>query len=63
MKMCLFGCNWKLGRNSGRQGQTFSFIKFVRIKINIEMFTVKITKEVSTMKYCWNYHQVKMFIR
>ena len=39
----VFDCNWELGRNSERQGRTFSFIKFVRIKINIEMFTVKIT--------------------
>ena len=37
----VFGCNWELGRNSERQGRTFSFIKFVRIQIN--MFTVKIT--------------------
>ena len=36
------GCNWELGRNSERQGRTFSFIKFVRIKINIEMFTSKL---------------------
>ena len=35
----VFDCN--LGRNSERQGRTFSFIKFVRIQIN--MFTVKIT--------------------
>ena len=31
----VFGCNWELSRNSERQGWTFSFIKFVHIKINI----------------------------